>query len=1167
MTISTSDIQALYIAYFNRPADALGLTFWTNAATQAGGVAVVANAFSASPEYAALYSGKSATYIVDSIYMNLFGRHAEPAGLTFWGNALESGQLNVGNIAYQIFQGAQDTVGGFQDKTAVSSKVSAANAFNLAMNNDAAAIRGYDGPAADAIVKTWLSGVVDAPSLAAAVTPSSLNTVFTNAEAANQAANATNFTLGVGVDTFLGGNGSNVFNATLDNTVTSGVVGVITPLATATFGGADTITGAGSSNTLSLTDSSGTSVDTMPIGATITNIQTIKLATAGNAGTLAVASATSPGPTVFDVSNVAGLKTLTITSNGVTGDNIKAAATTNVSEVSNGAGNDVSVSGGQKVTISASGVIASDSAAGSLTITDSGAGKAVNVTNAAADVTVAAKGDITADGTSLTASMTGAATYAMQQAHIAASNAAAAAAGAADAASLHATAVAAGLSITLHGAIVAASTVEAVNAATLTAETSGYITQAQRAAIDAAFSTALTATGGTVASARIAALAVEAPIQTTATTAATQAGNAATVADAAAVTAAGVVTADGVAAIAGHAISDILSTVLTSVSATGNYLGIVAVTDASTLNNTLTTVTLNNAGTAALSGNALTQLNLSNQVNAVVITNQTVGHTDTLTLNTVNAVVSDSAAVTVNIVSNGTAGNAVQLADIAATAVNLTGTAGVDLTGSGLAATAVITGNGSDTVILSGATQSFMGGTSGSNTITTGAVVQTVTVDGGTGGNNTLVLANNLAFSTTASAAKFIDFSNIEVLNGVTADVTKFTGSTVTGVTFNGGTSTLTGLSAAQADNITVVADGIYTVGVTGALTVGQLDTVHLTVDAGGSPVALTSLSLAGVETLHLTAVDTVTIDSLLTAAALTNVNIDGAGDVSITTGLLALNVNTVFDAHTATGAVFIDASSSSANGLKIIGSTTGANTLLGNALASVLVGGNGGDTITGGAGNDSITSGNGHNTIVGGGGNDTITVGNGINSISAVSGTIVAGNGDNSIVLTGLVAGASSITVGTGANLIDVHGADVAGHSTAITLGAHTAATGVDTILVGSFAAVAGAAPLVVITGAVAGDLITFADTPTSVVQVTGTQQTSISAAASLAAAIAIVDAAAITVAGHQATVFQYGTNTYVLESVATGTGTLAIGDSIVELVGTHTLSSHIATHVVVGS
>ncbi|MFI4941330.1 MAG: hypothetical protein ACHP7O_13445, partial [Burkholderiales bacterium] len=165
---------------------------------------------------------------------------------------------------------------------------------------------------------------------------------------------------------------------------------------------------------------------------------------------------------------------------------------------------------------------------------------------------------------------------------------------------------------------------------------------------------------------------------------------------------------------------------------------------------------------------------------------------------------------------------------------------------------------------------------------------------------------------------------------------------------------------------------------------------------------------------------------------------------------------------------------------------------------------------------------------------------------------SITVGNG-NDYIVDGSTAGVVAVTVGTGSNLIDLSAGSAATYAATVTLGAHTATTGIDQINVGTVQA-STVAPNTVIHGAVTGDIITFADAA-SAVEVTAVQQTAISALANLAAAVANADALASTVA-HSATSFQYGGNTYIIESVAAGNGTLAAGDSLVELVGVHTVT-----------
>lgn len=323
-------------------------------------------------------------------------------------------------------------------------------------------------------------------------------------------------------------------------------------------------------------------------------------------------------------------------------------------------------------------------------------------------------------------------------------------------------------------------------------------------------------------------------------------------------------------------------------------------------------------------------------------------------------------------------------------------------------------------------------------------------------------------------------------------------------------------------------------------------------------------------EILHLTAVDNIIIPStaLITAndGALTNINIDGAGTTSITFGVFAGNVNTSINASAATGAVTVDASAVTTNPLNITGSTTAANTITGNAVAGdVLTGGNAGDTITAGAA-ATITDGNGTNTIAGSTFADTITVGNGVNTITAGAGsTITAGNGDNSITDAG-ITGVNTVTVGTGSNLIVLGTTNTDTTATyAVTLGAHTATTGIDQISIGSqFVSASPWVPAganLTVTGAVTGDQIVFAnDTGALTIAATAT-----AAGTTAALTVSAIETTALATL-HSVQFSVYGGNTYVAEAqAATGSAANAVM-TVVELVGTHTFTGATG-HVVLAS
>ena len=85
--------------------------------------------FSGSAEYAALYAGQTNTQIVNSLYTNLFGREAEPAGLIHWSGRLTAGTETFASIALQLTYSAQGT-----DATAIANKLSASTTFTTALD-------------------------------------------------------------------------------------------------------------------------------------------------------------------------------------------------------------------------------------------------------------------------------------------------------------------------------------------------------------------------------------------------------------------------------------------------------------------------------------------------------------------------------------------------------------------------------------------------------------------------------------------------------------------------------------------------------------------------------------------------------------------------------------------------------------------------------------------------------------------------------------------------------------------------------------------------------------------------------------------------------------------------------------------------------------------------
>lgn len=287
MGVHTEAVQKLYVAYFSRPADAAGLTYWEGVvAANNGSTAAISETFANSQEYKDTFAGQSQYQVVNTIYMNLFGRPAEPAGLAYWGQALINGTFTVAEAVTTIADGAKDS-----DATAYANKVKAATAFTEALDTSAE-ILGYSGTAANLAAKTWLAGVTTDASLTAAVVPATLNasiaTVIANGSASTGETFVLTSTIGEQV---VGTAGNDVISAVVD--------------AQGTLNVGDTINGMGGQDTLNLLVTAGS---TIPQGVTISNVEIVNITHAGASGGTSIDSSIFGGvQQLWQIDNTAGV--------------------------------------------------------------------------------------------------------------------------------------------------------------------------------------------------------------------------------------------------------------------------------------------------------------------------------------------------------------------------------------------------------------------------------------------------------------------------------------------------------------------------------------------------------------------------------------------------------------------------------------------------------------------------------------------------------------------------------------------------------------------------------------------------------------------------------------------------------------------------------------------
>jgi hypothetical protein len=110
-SLSPEDFESfieLYIAYFNRAPDAIGLNFWGTAFANGTTLEQMASLFIDQDETRATYpEGTSNTDFATSVYTNVLGRTPDQAGFDFWVGLLDSGGVSRDQFILEVLRGAK----------------------------------------------------------------------------------------------------------------------------------------------------------------------------------------------------------------------------------------------------------------------------------------------------------------------------------------------------------------------------------------------------------------------------------------------------------------------------------------------------------------------------------------------------------------------------------------------------------------------------------------------------------------------------------------------------------------------------------------------------------------------------------------------------------------------------------------------------------------------------------------------------------------------------------------------------------------------------------------------------------------------------------------------------------------------------------------------------
>lgn len=103
-------LTEVYVSYFDRAPDALGLLFWADAFANGTTLDQVSDAFAMSDEGLEVFPLDAQLFeFVSSVYQNTLGRVGDDAGVNFWADALQSGAVGRGDFVLRVLEGTRAT--------------------------------------------------------------------------------------------------------------------------------------------------------------------------------------------------------------------------------------------------------------------------------------------------------------------------------------------------------------------------------------------------------------------------------------------------------------------------------------------------------------------------------------------------------------------------------------------------------------------------------------------------------------------------------------------------------------------------------------------------------------------------------------------------------------------------------------------------------------------------------------------------------------------------------------------------------------------------------------------------------------------------------------------------------------------------------------------------
>ena len=128
------DLSLIYVGYFNRAPDSLGLSYWASRMAEGMSLKDISANFFHQPETDKKYSSNlSITDFITNTYTYVLGRAPDAKGLSYWTTQLNNGAIQRDSFVLSIIYGARAGTGSTTDAQFLSNKATVS--YNYAINN------------------------------------------------------------------------------------------------------------------------------------------------------------------------------------------------------------------------------------------------------------------------------------------------------------------------------------------------------------------------------------------------------------------------------------------------------------------------------------------------------------------------------------------------------------------------------------------------------------------------------------------------------------------------------------------------------------------------------------------------------------------------------------------------------------------------------------------------------------------------------------------------------------------------------------------------------------------------------------------------------------------------------------------------------------------------